>query len=309
MSDVWADHLLDASFGGIDLFVVTGQDSIDRALVRHSIPRAEGSRQQDMGSEARETRCTVLFIEETGQISNHIERYERFVEKCNDGDPHEFVHPITGSYPARVEGFRGDWSAGERDLITVECTFVEELEDELLAPDITIFPSFSLPELEVTVAELNAAFEAATIDSSIAFDALDMALGWDSNPLLTVRQINTQLEAFTSTVANLETSLELQADLALYPVMRAINLLMRNVRTVAEYFKRNEPALIEVEVRSDVPLLVFVTDLYGASQASARYDEAQRLNDIDDPSLLRAGTVLIMPSPSFGGQERLRGAA
>lgn len=304
---VWADFLYQASYAGVEFDCLTTQDSLQRALVRRAMPRRRGSQQQDMGTEARETECQILFFERKPiegedqgfSEKNHLERYRALLAVWDEGGVHDFVHPLTGSYRARMENLRSSADAEDEDQIWVTCTFVEDVLD---APTFdpgagSIFET-GLAGIRSQAAALDAELLAAGLDSDFGAEAVSLADSWEGDPTLSVREVNLQLASMAASVDDAMNALDLVRNLDRHPVYRAMNVLLWKLRLAADSFRQTQPQLTTITVVRDLPLRRIVVEHYGAKESQTRYDELMRLNDIDDPSLVPAGTELRAPAPA-----------
>lgn len=317
MSDVWADALHVASFAFVELDVLTGRDSIRRALARHSYPRRDGGDVQDQGADPRSTDCRIIFferepIEGESDLSslNHLQRYEAFFAAAMAGFPQEFVHPITGSYNALVEDLGMSFDAEEPGVLLVDCRFVEDATDP--APlDIGVARPVSagVATVEVEVEALNAALDAAGLESSVGDETLAAVAGWESDAEVTARLVTMELQSLSSKLAAATDELELATRLDRHPVWRALQRLHNELRRAAQVVRQSEPALFELTTTTALPLRVLAADLYGAHQAERRRAELMQLNDIDDPGLIPSGTTLVAPTLHAKPRQGLRSAS
>lgn len=306
MSDVWSSTLYSASYGGVEFDCLETSDSMARAIVRHSFPRREGGVLHDMGAEPRETRCRLLFWErpalegETAR-GDHRARFAAFlavVKAGKEGKAQAFVHPITGSYQAMVEDFDFDATGDERDAITADVTFVEDsTEPARFDPGSLLVVDAGAAAVRVNADLATAAFAGAGLDTAVPGDAADVVDGWESDPTTAVRKVNLELATITSQIDGLIDEFELATDVSRFPLFRSLQALNYSCRRAAALFRQRQPQLITITLAAAQPLRVVAADTYGAADAEARYADLMRLNDIDDPTLLEAGTVLQAPAP------------
>jgi len=324
MADVWESILYPSSFGGIPIDIVSISDSFRRSIVRFGPPRRDGAILQDMGADARETRAQILFFEREpdpglpSDRQNHARRAVAFVNLANSGRAQEFVHPIYGSFPALVEDCSMASTGEERDLIVVDATFVEQgvgtrpLSAEMAEP-IDGAAAAVATESELANQAATDAVEGGTLSAdqaaevdTVVTDATATVDSWQSDPDITPRDVTAGLQRLSTTIADLVEELELAQNPANYPLNRALQRLHFQVRRAANLARRDAPALIEVTLASAVPLRIALADVYGAEEHDQHYDEAIRLNEIDDPSLLPAGRKLTLPTPDPVGRQATR---
>src|SRR5688572_29734157 len=107
--DVWGTIIFDASWGGLALDVVDTDDQAGRTLARHRYVHRDGADVEDLGGEERVTKVTALFFERPPRAGeealNHYDRFRKLVELKDEGKARTFVHPLTGSYSAKIGDF------------------------------------------------------------------------------------------------------------------------------------------------------------------------------------------------------------
>lgn len=313
MSDVWSSALYQASFGGVEFDCLATSDAIARAIARHTYPRRDGGDLQDMGAEPRSTRCRIEFWEraplEGESTGNHLERFAAFYDVCHYGQAFEFVHPITGSYRAMVESFDFDASGDERDAIMVEVTFVEDsTQPARFDPGSLQSVDSGSAAVRVNADLVNVELEDAGITSSVADETADSVDAWEGGPGISAREVSLRLATINSQIDALIEEYELATDITRFPLYRRLQALNYSARRAASLFKQAQPQVIQITVAAPRPLRVLAAETYGAADAEARHADLMRMNDIDDPSLLPAGTVLRAPSPRAGRQASRRRA-
>lgn len=315
MTDIWEQALYRSSYGGVEFDCLTTSDSIDRAVVMHSYPRRDGGNGQDMGAGPRETDCRAIFWERPAlpgdkplSSQNHLRRFQEFFKVTQSGRPQEFVHPVTGSYRARAIGVGWETVGDLRNVILCDVTFVEEgtepapfaLRAPLAAGRAAVSVQGSL--LDRALADIGKA-------TDVVNDALIAVERWESDLTVSVREVNLEVASFNDRIDRQIRILGLESDPAGHGAWKAFQLFNFQIALAAEAFRQQQPQLIEIELRANLPLRVVVTEHYGATDADQRYAEVMRLNDIEDPSSILAGTILLIPSPAGARQATLRRAA
>lgn len=306
MSDIWSTSLFQASFAGVAFDCLATQDSIDRAVARHTFPRRDGANLEDMGAEPRSTSCQVLFWErsadEGDEPGNHLVRFAAFKAAVDAGLVADFVHPITGTYRAMVANFGFEASAEERDLISCACTFVEDTTQPAKfdpGSQLTVDSGAAATAANAKLAK--ASLDAAGIDSSVADETSSIVDNWESDSEMTVRQVNLELASVNQKLDDTIETYELTSDVTNYTLWRRIQSLNYSARRAAALFRQSQPQTIQITVAEATPLRALVASTYGANDAEVRYSEIMRLNEVDDPSLIPAGTVLRAPAPNTSG--------
>lgn len=315
MTDVWADTLYQASFGGVEFDLLETEDSHVRSLVMHSYPRRDGGDGQDMGAEPRETTGVAIFWERSPvagedlrSSQNHLRRFKAWFAATQAGKPQEFVHPITGSYKAWARDVR--WSAvgEERNKIIADVTFVEDTtEPAELVVQASIDAGVSAIGVAIDLVEEQLA--AFSLNTTILDEMLIIIEDWELNFDLSLREVNLEVASISAAIDLDIQRFALESDIARHPLWKAYQRLHYQILRAADRFRRRQPQVIQIELRVAQPLRVIATDYYGARDAETRYQQILRLNEIDDPSLLPAGKRLKIPTPSGAQQASLRRAA
>ena len=257
-----------------------------------------------MGAVPRETSCDIVFFSQTDETENFFSRFEDFlaVMQRESPTPLVFIHPLTGAYDALPQGVRFQASAEDRDFIRVSVTFVEAGLDPAAfeaAEDLT--GGAEVAQVGVVAGDLTLSAAAdpdlPTIDDSpedIAADSVTTSENWRDDTSISRRQINLELNALSTRIDDAVTELELAQRLDSYPTLRAFQRLHGSLRRAAEATIRTAPKLTELAVNVDQPLLVLLQDFYGGREAIDRFARTLELNDIADPSRLRAGTSVLV---------------
>jgi prophage DNA circulation protein len=296
--DVWADELSTASYGGVDLDVLATADTIARALVQHSYPRKDGGDLVDFGAAPRVTECRICFFErepereDTSRL-NHLQRYAAFCAVVARGTPQTFVHPITGRYQALVENLYSEASGDNPNSIDVTCTFVEDTTTP------ATFDGGNGRPIDAGAAAV--ATEGALLDAypdgppGLGASVADTVSSWDSASS-TVREVNAEIGAISSTIDDALDSYDLATDPSKYPIYRSLQRLHYSARRAADRFREAQPRIYEITLTVPKPLRVLVAENYGADDLERRLREILDLNDVDDPTLIAAGTTLRVPA-------------
>lgn len=297
--DIWESLLFEASFGGIRIDVQSTSDANGRVLATHQSPHRDGAAVEDMGGEARVTRCRVIFFQVSDDDDPH-DRFAFFLAAKNRGATLTFVHPISGSYKAKIGQF--DWSANadERGVIAVDCSFHEDADEPEIfglgagAPNLSGVDEVdaAAASLSAAIDEVNAALglelETDVGEQSLAL-AEELAAGGDD---LTARDVNLKLVALSNEIQAATDELEVATDIDRYPIMVALSNLHYAVRRAADAVIEKTPRIIEIRVAAPTPLYTIAARTYGADEAEERFEQLIRLNSIRDPSVIPGGTVL-----------------
>lgn len=294
---------LEASFGGVRIDVESSEDTADRAVVAFKAPHVDGARTVDMGAEPRITSLRIVFCPTSDPTDDPYERFLNFKLLVDQGDAQELIHPLTGVYLARVE--KHSFSAShEEDAVRVSATFIEEGEP------VTLFlqPTAGTPLL-AGVAAVQAA--AAAVDAALATvnaatggtraSAIGQTANARASSWLTdgdLRRVNMELVAFNTELDGEMSRLNVATDVACWPIVQTMTNLGYALSQCARAIAATTPRRFQITVAQPASLLALIVAAYGsAAQALDRYDQILALNDVPNPALIPAGTVLAAPSP------------
>lgn len=314
---VWADTINPAAFAGVEFDCLATRDSIQRSIFREEYARVNGARLQDLGLGARETTCRLIFWERepidgedpAQSLRTPRERFEAFIKAATSEGAKDFVHPQTGTYRALVESLSWEIDPDD-DAIYAECNFVEDsTEPATLGSGLSVPFDSSLAGARVQALQLQERLLAAGLDAAFAADAASMIDRWDTASVLSIREVNLDVLSLAATIGDAVDEFQLRTDLDNMPILRAMHLLLFSVRQAAGSIRQTQPQIVSITTTRDLPLLVILADYYGAREAHVRRDEVERLNDIDDPTLIPSGTTLRVPARAAGRRQELRRTA
>lgn len=146
----WDRQLDTATFRSIPFEVERIDDSIMRRIAQYKYPWRDGADLEDIGRDPRRTSLTAVFYGDDYETS-----LSEFMSTVDEGKKGLFVHPILGSWQARLNISSIQHEPGKRDACTVQ---VEVLEDGT---------STELPELySITALEDEVLTEAAALTAA-----------------------------------------------------------------------------------------------------------------------------------------------
>jgi prophage DNA circulation protein len=93
---MWAENLLEASFGGVKFDCLSIDDSFDKATVEHAFPYLAGAEVEDMGRGPRKVSIQAIFYDD-GKKDDYKDRLKAFVAELEKPGARELVHPVFGS--------------------------------------------------------------------------------------------------------------------------------------------------------------------------------------------------------------------
>lgn len=295
--DVWAEELSTASYGGVELDVIATTDTIARSLVQHTYARKDGADIVDFGAEPRVTECRVIFFERALEgDDSHLVRYAAFCDAVARGVAQTFVHPITGRYQALVENFVADASADSPNSIEVSCTFVEDTtRPEWFDGGNGRAIASGAAAVAAEGALLDAAMLEAGIEDPIGSDLAALVAAWEGAGV-TVREVNAQVGAMADRIDAALDAYDLATDPSKYFLYRSIQRLNYSARRAAARKSESQTVNYELTLTVAKPLRVLVAENYGADDVERLCASIRDLNDIDDPTLLPAGTTIRVPA-------------
>lgn len=301
--DVWEDELLDGRFGDVELNITSTEDVGGRELVRHKYPHRDGAKIEDVGGEQRTTHCEIIFFG-----PGHRQAFAAFYVLANGIDPQTFVHPVLGSYTAKVSNLHWQARAEPRACIQVDCVFEEDISTPAVFDIGPGSPAFAGSDAVDSAGDDFAdalAAQGLSDETGLAAAASAVAHAWDETQK-TIRDVTHELTAITDRIESEYTRLEVATDVSRYPIMTALLGLGSSLRKAASAFAARSPRIFEFTVEVTAPLLIVAATIYqDASQAADRATQLEELNDIKNPARIERGTVLSALSPG-GARRQLR---
>lgn len=307
MSDVWSEILFSAQFAGVPLDIQFTRDSIENGLVTHLRPRRDGANIQNMGQNPRTTDCRILFFErelegneiEPGSPNHHRRRFQKFFAFQARDRAQVFVHPLFGSYRARVKNLVVVAEADKRDLIEVTCQFIEDGDSLLL-----LAPGDNFSTHLGVSASLNLALEDSLPSTSIqddlgVFDDVRSLLSDIEDPGGNLTVIAQKLSGVSNKLEQLTRQVRDVADLNNHFAWREFNRLHYEIRQAVDLAREFRPRTFQVTVfaRPGIGLRLLAAQTYGAELALEMTERILQMNKVPDPSLIPFGQVLDAPIP------------
>lgn len=286
----WEDRLLEASYGGIPLFILDMDTDEGRDVPVYIYPHVDGCNTEDLGANPRICDVTLVFFGD-----GHLEHLRQFLGSKDLAalEPLTFVHPILGAYTARVGPCRVRAQAEPRDHLEVQTSFIEATTERAVFEPGQGRGLFAQADgVETAAASLDVELAAAGLSSTTGAQALSTAQGWVDKANLVRRDVEVGLSSVADLVQTDITEMGLLDDVALYPIYLAYTELQRTVRILADALIAKSPRLTTVTLSADLPLLVVSQRLYGGAKAVEKFPRLLELNRVPNPALVPAGTVL-----------------
>jgi hypothetical protein len=277
-----------ARFAGVDLEVVEWSENLGRTVIRHEPTRGDGAQLSDRG---RVPRSYQLSIRLTGDADTVAGKRDALVAIAESGETRVFEHPLDGVVRCKLESFDGKVAAGD---VSYGAALVEDLAfAERFAA--TTSPNLaSIQDIEITGAELLDQLNLLTVTAPVPDIevAVEKAQTW---PDRAQADIFADVTALRADVLELRRELDAATDVDLYQASVALEAFRGSYERYAQAANTIRRATFDLTVGRPVPLIVLLTQVYGASEAEGVADEVARINDVLDASRLTPGTVLALP--------------
>ena len=289
-------ELYAASFGGVRLWCSQVATTNSRKVVIHSPTSGDDHVLQDRGLELRVTTCTLIFDDMDGETSTPKQRFDRFAELVERGEPQVFTHPLRGSYRARVGRF--DHSVDEASVITAD---VEFLPDELVPAVVTVDTGATAiaggDSVTAAADQADLELQRVGMSSDVTEEARAAAESWEEDDS-TARRVIVDVGTLTEKVGTEVERLGLSASLKLWRAHRAMLLLSDTVVAAGRSATADVSRIMVVRIARPVALRALLATIYGARDVDVRERQARSLNDIRTAGWIETGTELRLPLPS-----------
>lgn len=269
-----------------------GRDVAVQQFTRGNVPHLN-----DSGDVPKIARCELLLEHDMlGETKSPREKIEDIRLLKLTGKPQLFTHPLYGTYLAYLQDFR--YAVDECGNFTGSVSFVAAEEVDAVTVDpIGVSLDVAADSIAVRNQELLDELESVDLSSDVPDKATAAAATFDSDSA-TARD---KLVALSSTTDRMWEEIEekqLAADVALYPLLRTYVMLGEAIRAGADTSLGDLGAYMTIKISEPTSLRRLMADLYGASEAEARRQEAIESNDIRTPARMPAGTTLRLRQPA-----------
>lgn len=287
------DAFYESSFGGVRIWCSRISTVNGRRLVVHDPSSGDEHPVQDRGLETRIATASLLFDEMEGTTDTPKQRFDRFCELVELGEPQIFTHPLRGSYLARVGRF--DHEIDEYSCISAEVEFVPEdrVPPVSVASDGT--SAAAGEDSVIGAADLaDVELEAIGISTPVTSKARTAAAAW-SELDVTARRVLVDVAQTTEEIATEIDRLQLEASLDHWRAYRAMLLLSEAIVNAGRAATSDVARVMTVRVGRAISLRAFLASVFGARDVDVRYRQALSLNDIRTPAWLEPGIELRLP--------------
>lgn len=256
----WDVQLDQASFRGVPFECQTIDDEIVRRVVQYKYPYRDGADLEDLGREPRSTRLTCVFMGD-----NYESDLGAFNMVVDEGKAGFFVHPILGTWNARISRVGIKHSHDMRDVATVD---VEVIEDGT---------STTLPNL-LSVAKLQkeAIDWADQVDTdnlltqvTEAQSAASKAREFANDIKTTVNDINSTLNQVRRKIDTAVSKLRQLTDIQNYKIVRSLKRLAYSCTKLGVRVQSLRPPLLKKRLAAAMPLPYLAHQLYGDKKRSS----------------------------------------
>lgn len=278
----WSSDLKTPSFGGIPFEFTDVRDSFGRRVAEHEYPYRQGADLDDMGQLARPSEFTAVFYNgpafQDGAQADYLERLNAFLDLVKRGITETLVHPLFGSWQAKIITCDVEHSAAKRDFATV--TFSAKEDGAGASVDDLVSIQSAEDELIIAVAEV----DAEHAEMGTTFDEVDTAT---ADARLFVTDLQENLEDLSSRLDQLRKFHKLARiavgavdDVTSHRTRRALYRSELFATKLKERHERNQPKVVVRDFAVTAPTSSIANRLYKDPKRSSDLD---RLNRIRNP--------------------------
>lgn len=283
-----------SAWGTVELWLSKVSTDEGRTLVVQQYTRGNTPSVQNRGNVPKVARCSILFDEMIGQKESGQDRLESLIALKELGKPQLFTHPIHGTYLAEIGEFTHE--VDEFGVITGDASFtaVEDVGAVVVDP-IGVSLEGGSAAIDAHADEADAQLAAVDLTSEATSTARGAGAVFDA--ATSARDVLVNVGNATERIQRDIENLELAADIALWPAMKALVMLDEATRAAGSQAMGDDSQLMTLRIDQPTSLRRLCAEIYGGGDAQAGYDEAMALNDIRTPARIPAGTELRMLRP------------
>lgn len=281
-------------WGGLRLWAQSGDVDVSRTLTPHELAQGDRHPLHDAGLSARPLRLSLLFDQFAGEAMSPEDRLQRLLELHRSGREYMFSHPIEGNFLAKIGAltYRHD----DDSVITAEATFYPTDEDQPVSPAGAGMPAIAgeanvesaADDLDDLLADLEPS-DLADAGGAITDAARTAVEAWSLADEVPTRQIMTDVAAISSSIADLQTTYELEDDLALFDVWLASVMLGEAVRAAAVGATSEVESVFTVRIVEPVVLLALSAQIYGGRAAETKERQIREMNGLRSSAWIGPG--------------------
>lgn len=287
--------LFRSAWGSVELWLSNIETDEGRKLVIQEYTRGNVPNVQNTGDSVKTARVTMLFDEMRGQAETGEERLNSLIALKELGKPQLFTHPIHGTYLAEIGEFTH--SVNESGVITGNATFVATEEVGAVTVD-PIGVSLDGGGAALTARADQLDTELADVEIDGTASGLARAANDVFDQAASARDVLVQVSSVSDVINQEIADLKLDADIALWPAMKAYVMLGDATRAAADAALGDNNSLMTIRIDSPTSLRRLCAEIYGGTDAESGYQDALQLNDIRTPARIPSGTTLRLRQPN-----------
>lgn len=291
------------AFAGVELEVTSFHTDLSRDVVEHRPHRGRGAQLSDRGQAPRRDTLSVAL---TGNSDEITAKRDALVRLADSGAARLFVHPLDGSWMARSTAFSETLGTSAAYSLTL----IEDVPFSARMPERVLDPveRVTLQDVEAAADAYDAEIallrdESGTVllpeDSLSGAESLAMVEGWGQgagaeNPA-PVRSELADLEVYRGRSSAAQEALLHSSEPAAWRAARRLAQLRGTIELYQAGLQLVTFGNHEVTLGDAMPLIGFLTQVYGAAEAGRLLGEVLRLNRVANPLRVPAGTTLTLP--------------
>lgn len=288
-----ADGLLKAFWGSVRLYIADLDGDLGRSLVVHEPSTGNAFTLQDRGEKPDRTNAVVVFCTVPTETDHWKKRYDAFKALRDKGEAQLFVHPLHGSYIAKIGECRLMMSS-ETDGVTLSVEFIRD-GDVVAVSDVGagITPAAGPEAVSMAATDVDASLAELGLSSTVPAEAVVASEAWAEAEEPDSRTVFAELGSLVAKVEDEVVRLELLTDLDRWPAYRDMVILRAHLVDAAAAVASFSQQIAEYVVLRSIPARVLGAQIAGARYAEAFAKEFVLLNDLASPGLVPPGTYKV----------------
>ena len=276
------------SYDSVPLDIISHETDLAPRVAQHVPTIGRGAQLDDRGRGARTDR---LVIKTTGADADQLDYRGWLQSLVASGAARRFVHPFDGSWLARISAF-SERMAGSFEF---SITLLEDVPHTVRA-DGNRGSSATLQELSVAADELADATQALAERAPAQAAVIpDSAAAVAALPEHAPGETAAMLDSFRGRARQAQDQLRVAVSRSAYEASRALSQFSGLLELYAVARANGSRTLHTYTTQRTRPLIVHMTQLYGASHAGRLAADVAELNGLADILRIPAGPVLRLP--------------
>lgn len=296
-----ADGLLKAFWGSSRLYIADLDGDLGRSVVVHEPASGNAFTLQDRGEKPDRTNAVVVFCYVPTESDSWQKRYNAFKALRDKGEAQLFVHPLHGSYLAKIGECRLMMSS-ETDGVTLSVEFIRD-GDVIAVADVGagITPAAGPEAVAMAATDADASLAERGLSSTVPTEAAAASAAWAEAEEPDSRTVFAELGSLVAKVEEEVVRLELMTNLDNWDAFRDFTILRAHLVDAAAAVASFSQQIAEYVVLRAIPARVLGAQLAGARYAEDFAKEFVLLNDLTSPGLVPPGTYKV---PVIAGGSR-----